>query len=148
MSTPVTTQTPDDARIGPLPLVHKGFGESRFHTDGDVAAVAFAPDGTLWSIDDAGLLQHWTAEGAALGRHFLSDLETLWVFSPDARLLASGNDDLILWDVASGQLINRIAQTSWVAAVAFSADGRTLATGHDDGVVRFWDAGTQKFVGE
>jgi WD40 repeat protein len=148
MSTPVTTQSPDDARLGPLPLVHRVFGESRFHTDGDVAAVAFAADGTLWSIDDFGLLQHWSADGRMLGRHFLSDIETLWSFSPDARFLASGNDDLILWDVASGQLVNRIAQSSWVTALAFSADGRTLATGHDDGVVRHWDAATQKPTGE
>jgi WD40 repeat protein len=149
MSTPVPTHTPDDtAPLHPLPLVHKIFGEPRFHTDGDVAAVAFAADGTLWSIDDAGLLQHWAADGKILSRNFLSDLETLWVFSPAAQLLASGNDDLILWDVPTGQLVNRIAQSSWVTAVAFSADGKTIATGHDDGMVRFWDVGSQKFVGE
>ena len=84
MSTPATTQTPPDARLGALPLVHRVFGEPRFHTDGDVAAVAFAADGSLWSIDEAGLLRHWAADGKVLGRHFLSDLETLWCFSPDA----------------------------------------------------------------
>jgi WD40 repeat protein len=62
--------------------------------------------------------------------------------------LASGNDDLILWDVATGQLVNRIEQSSWVTAIAFSNDGRTLASGHDDGSLRFWDVGTQKFLGE
>jgi hypothetical protein len=91
MSTPAPTHMPNNATIRPLPLVHKIFGEPRFHTDGDVAAVAFAADGTLWSIDDAGLLQHWSADGKVLGRNFLSDLETLWVFSPGAKLLASGS---------------------------------------------------------
>lgn len=148
MSTPLSTFPRNDARISPLPLVHKVFGESRFHTNGDVAAVAFAADGTLWSIDDVGHLQHWSADGKMLGRHFLSDLETLWTFSPDARLLVSGNDDLIVWDVASGQLVNRIAQSSWVTVVSFSADGKTLATGHDDGVARLWDAANQKSLGE
>ena len=78
MSTPVPTGTPGaSAPARPLPLVHKVFGEPRFHTDGDVAAVAFAADGTLWSIDDAGVLRHWSADGRILDRHFLSDLETL-----------------------------------------------------------------------
>ena len=52
MSTPVPTHTPDDASLRPLPLVHKLFGEPRFHTDGDVAAVAFAADGTLWFTEE------------------------------------------------------------------------------------------------
>src|SRR4051794_22812234 len=149
MSLPVRTDIPNDTTpVRPPPLVYKVFGEPRFHTDGDVAAIAFGPDGTLWSIDEAGLLRHWSADGKVLARHFLSDLETLWRFSPNAKLLASGNDDLILWDVATGQLVNRIAQPSWVTAVAFSAEGRTLASGHDDGTVRFWDVATQKFLGQ
>src|SRR5436190_8315356 len=148
MATPVT-HTPDDtAPIRPLPLVHRVFGEPRFHTEGDVAAVAFAADGTLRSIDEAGVLQHWSADGKLLARHFLSDIETLWCFSPGAKLLASGNDDLILWNVAAGQLVNRLEQPSWVTAVAFDAGGKALATGHDDGTVRFWDAATQKFLGQ
>jgi WD40 repeat protein len=132
----------------PLPLVDQVYGEPRFHTDGDIAAIAFSPDGTLWSIDEAGLLRHWSQDGKVLARHFLSDLETLWCFSPGATFLASGNDDLILWDVETGQLVNRIEQSSWVTAIAFNADGRILASGHDDGTVRFWDVVTQKFLGE
>lgn len=149
MATPVPTDTFDDAApVQPIPMVHKTFGEPRFHSDGDVAALVFSPDGTLWSIDETGLLRHWSTDGKVLARHFLSDLETLWCFSPTAKILASGNDDLILWDVGSGQLVSRIEQTSWVTAIAFSADGRTLASGHDNGLVRFWDVGSQRFLGE
>jgi WD40 repeat protein len=149
MSTPVSTTPPDEfAPVRPSPLVHRVFGEPRFHTDGDVAAVAFAADGTLYSIDEAGVLAHWSADGKLLNRHFLSDLETLWCFGPQATLLASGNDDLLLWDAASGQLLHRIGQDSWVTAIAFSPDGRTVASGHDNGKVRFWDAATRKFLGQ
>lgn len=153
MSTPVSTPpTDDEVPIRPSPLVQRVFGEPRFHTDGDIAAVAFAADGTVFSIDEAGLLRHWAADGKLLGRHFLSDLETLWCFAPNAKVLASGNDDLILWDVTTGQLLCRIEQPTeepaWITALAFSADGRTVATGHEDGKVRFWDVGSRKFHGE
>jgi WD40 repeat protein len=153
MSTPVTASRPDDTvPIRPSPLVRRVFGEPRFHTDGDIAAVAFAADGSLFSIDEAGVLRHWAADGRLLARHFLSDLETLWCFGPGAAVLASGNDDLILWDVATGTLIGRVVQpaerSAWITALAFSADGRTVATGHDDGRLRFADAATRAFLGE
>lgn len=148
MSSPVSSVMPDPAASSPSPLIHRVFGEPRFHTDGDIASIAFAADGTLWSIDEAGLLRHWAKDGKPLSRAFLSDLETLWAFSPGARMLASGNDDLLLWDVEQGQLLARIGQDSWVTAVAFSDDGRTIASGHDDGKVRFWDTTTHKRLGE
>ena len=154
MSMPVSHAHPhpDATPVRPSPLVHRVFGEPRFHTEGDIAAIAFAADGTLHSIDEAGVLRHWAADGRLLARHFLSDLETLWCFGPGARVLASGNDDLILWDVAAGQLLSRIEQpageSAWVTAIAFSADGRTVASGHDDGKVRFWDVASKKFQGE
>lgn len=146
MSTPVPAAV-TDTTPKPPPLVHRVFGEPRFHTDGDVAAIAFTADGSLRSIDEAGVLRLWAADGKLLARHFLSDLETLWCFSPNAALLASGNDDLLLWDAATGQLLHRVEQDSWVTAVAFSPDGRTVASGHDDGTVRFWDAATRKSLG-
>jgi WD40 repeat protein len=147
MSTPAPT-APTDSVPQLSPLVYRVFGEPRFHTDGDIAALAFAADGSVRSVDEGGVLRVWTADGKPLARHFLSDLETLWCFSPGARLLASGNDDLLLWDTGTGQLIHRIQQTSWVTAVGFSPDGRTVASGHDDGKVRFWDVASQKFLGE
>jgi len=144
------TPPPDDvADIEFLPpYVTRSYGELHFHTDGDIAAIAFAANGDLWLIDDSGLLRKWSPEGKLLRRSFLSDLETLWVFSRDAQWLASGNDDLILWDVKEGQLLARLPQKSWVTAIAFSADGQTVASGHDNGTVKIWDVASQKLVGE
>ncbi len=116
------------------------FGEPQLHTDGDLAALTFAPDGTLWSVEEPGVLRHWNAQsGQQLGWQTLSDLETLWCFSGDARVLASASDDLTLWDVSSGQILTALAQDTWVAAMAFHPDPMFLVTGHDDGVVRSWD---------
>jgi WD40 repeat protein len=143
-----STDLTDDTSAKPSPLVARSFGDARFHTDGDICAVAFAADGTLWSVDEAGLLRRWAADGKLLSRAFLSDLETLWAFSPDADLLASGNDDLLLWNTAEGQLLCRIPQPKWVTAVAFGPDGRTVVSGHDDGSVRFWDVRSQRLTGD
>lgn len=151
MSTPVTTYTEDATPVSPSPLVKRVFGEPRFHTDGDIAAIAFDADGRLFSIDEDGVLRHWAPDGKLLARHFLSDLETLWCFGPGAKVLASGNDDLILWDVATGQLRSRIEQgggQAWLTALAFSADGATVVSGHDDGTLRFWSVAGAKCGGE
>ena len=129
------------------PLVARTYGEPRFHCEGDVAAIAFATDNTLWSVDEAGVLNQWSVEGKQLKRFYLSDLETLWCFAPDARLLVSANDDLLFWDVREGQLIKRIEFSAWTTALAFSHDGQTLASGHDDGQVCFWASATQSKTG-
>ncbi|OWK45633.1 WD40 repeat domain-containing protein [Fimbriiglobus ruber] len=149
MTTPVPA-TPADATpaLASSALVTRTYGEPRFHTEGDIAAVAFAADNTVWSIDEAGVLRHWAGDGKLLKRTFLSDLETLWCFAPGAKLLASANDDVLLWDVAEGQLVRRLEQKSWVTAMAFSPDGGFLACGHDDGSVRFWNTAAQAFAGE
>jgi WD40 repeat protein len=129
--------------------IDRTFGEARFHADGDLAALAFAADGSLWSVEEPGLLRHWNAKtGRPLERHFLSDLETLWVFGGQAQLLASASDDLSLWDVASGTLLGTLEQPSWVTTVAFSPDLTVMATGHDDGMVRLWNLASKKMVRE
>ena len=71
--------------------VMRTYGEPLFHTDSELAALAYAPNGTLWSVEEAGWLRGWSATGTQLSQHLLNDLETLWAFSPDAAYVASAS---------------------------------------------------------
>jgi WD40 repeat protein len=122
------------------------FGEPQWHADGVLLALAYAADGTLWSVEEPGVLRHWDRSGRLLLRHFLSDLETLWAFGPRADLLVSASDELVVWEVAGQNQIATVPQPSWVTAVAFHPNRRTIATGHDDGRIRLWDLGGGKPV--
>ncbi len=116
-------------------------GETPFCLDGELLALAFAADGTAWSVEEGGVLRQWDLAGGLRRKHALSDLEFLWAFSPNATLVASASDELCLWATASGQLLGTFGEfeeSSWVTAQAFRPDNRLLATGHDDGSVRLW----------
>src|SRR6266478_965365 len=115
-----TTQT--------LTPVRRIFGDLRFHTDGELSALVFESDDTLWSIEDTGFLRKWNAAtGQLLKSSYLSDVETLWFFSADARLLASASDDLSFWDVAEGRLVTSVPQPSWVTALTLNRSATLLA---------------------
>jgi WD40 repeat protein len=120
-------------------LVTRTFGHPHWHADGDLLAMAFAPDGTLWTVEEPGVVRQWDAGGKPLARVAVSEVETLWTFSPGARYVAAGSDDLTVWDVAARKQVAQIPQPSWVTAVAFHPTRRLVATGHDDGTVRLWD---------
>ena len=123
------------------------FGEPQLHTDGELLALSFAPDGTLWSVEEFGILRHWQARtGRQLQWYCLSDLETLWCFTDDTRVLISASDDLTFWDTSSGLVLTAVPQPSWVTAVAAHPDPAHVATGHDDGSIRFWDAGGHQLI--
>ena len=125
------------------------FGVEPFHTDGELLAVGFAADGTLWSVEDPGVLRHWDPLAARrLGWHLLDDLATLWAFAPGCRWVASGSDELSLWDVAAGDLAAVFSPPTWVTSLGFAADGRLLASGHDDGVLRLWDTTGRRMLRE
>jgi len=146
-TTPPTSE--ENPAAGIRPGVIRTFGEPRLHADGDILAMAFAPDGSIWSIEDPGVLRQWgPATGEPLRRHFLSDIETIWAFSDDASLVASASDDLSIWKASSGRRLGTIPQPSWVTVVAFRPGSQLLATGHDDGKVRLWDVQSRKLLRE
>src|SRR5262249_14994630 len=96
------------------------FGAQPFHTDGELLALGFAADGTLWSVEDPGVLRHWDpGAGRQLGWHVLDDLATLWAFAPGCGWAASGSDELSLWDVAAGDMAAAFTPPKWVTSLAF-----------------------------
>jgi WD40 repeat protein len=125
------------------------FGARPFHTDGDLLALGFAPDGSLWSVEEPGVLRHWDIAGRRqVGFHPLDELATLWAFSGEARLVAAGSDELSVWETATGKVRASWPQPSWVTAIAFPPAGDLLATGHDDAVVRLWCMASNRMLQE
>ncbi len=115
-------------------------GEPQLHTDGALALIAFARDGSLLTVEEIGVLRRWNPrEGRLLEWHPLSDLETLWAFSNDGRVLASASDDLTIWDVSTGQMLTSLAIQSWGTALAFHPDPGFVVVGQDDGAFAYWD---------
>ncbi|MFO0807108.1 MAG: WD40 repeat domain-containing protein [Gemmataceae bacterium] len=124
-------------------VVSRRFGRPQWRADGELLAMAFAPDGALWSIEEPGVLKQWDTAGKLLGRYELAEVETLWVLGPSARYAASASDELVVYDVASRNCVAAIPQPSWVTAVAFHPQHTLVATGHDDGSIRIWDLPTK-----
>jgi WD40 repeat protein len=130
------------------PDVTRTLGEARFHTDGDVLALAYDAAGMLWSLESPGVLRSWNERGQAKSRHVLIDLDTNWYFSPNAKFLAAACDELLIWDTATHKATARIEVPSWVTAIAFHPNKNLVAAGHDDGVTRLWDPSRDEPVAE
>jgi WD40 repeat protein len=142
-------QEPHVPALKSVPALIRVFGDFRFHTDGDLLALAFRSREILWSLEEPGVLRQWNVTtGQPQGSQLLSDLETLWTFSEDGRVLVSGSDEVGLWETASGRLLTTVPQPSWVTAVAIRKQPAMLATGHDDGVARLWQIPRPRIVHE
>jgi WD40 repeat protein len=132
----------------PTPGLIRQFGDPRFHTDGDVLALAFTADGMLRSVEDSGMLRTWNPAGQIVQERQLSELEAWWAFSKDAQLIASASDELAFWECATGRLLLTKEQPSWITALTLSDDLALAATGHDDGVVRIWSVASGELLHE
>jgi WD40 repeat protein len=131
------------------PAPRRVFGARPFHADGDLLSLVFAPDGSLWSVEEPGMLRHWDVDRLQQrGYRNLEEPATVWGFSTDARLVAAGSTEVTLWEVASGKTLGSWELPSWLTVLAFSPQGTHLATGHDDGSVLLWDVAGGRLLGE
>jgi WD40 repeat protein len=115
------------------------FGAPVLHTEADLLALGIAADGTLWSVEEPGLLRQWSlATRRQVSERALDEAATVWAFNWAARLLASGSSEVDVWEISSGDRLVGWSVGSWVTALAFQPGAPLLAAGHDDGKVHVW----------
>src|SRR5215469_8122138 len=94
------------------------FGPRPFHTDGELLALRFALDGSLWSVEEPGVLRHWhRSTPEQISWHELGDPAAVWSFSASAHYIAAGSDELCLWETGTADLLACWPQASWVTAL-------------------------------
>jgi RNA polymerase sigma factor (sigma-70 family) len=135
-----------------------GAEKNSLEYDGDfVTRVALSPNGKTLALGVGyrdGRAGHVSVREVATGKelHRLKGLNTPSAFSPDGKCLAtvgvSGESSVKLWDIATGEEVCEIPRLSVrPSCLAFSPDGKLLAT-NTFGLVRFWDSGSGREVGQ
>jgi len=154
-------------------LCHKEITTLTLKDVGNVAAVAFSPDGRhlatvreirryqpngSWQVE-ACELDIWDTAGGkklrTLGRQ-TGAVSTI-VFSPDGQQLVSGSwppgvssdgrpFPIKVWDVQGGKELRALPFSDRPSSLTFSPDGRHLVSGFSLGLLVVWDAATGKEV--
>src|SRR5262245_25372981 len=106
MSTSTPSIVGDLAPLSERPAcVQQAYSAEPLHTEGELLAVGFAADGSLWSLEEPGLLRHWDLAGSRqLEERLLDEVAPVWCFAPGCMLIASGSDEISLWQVSTSQL--------------------------------------------
>jgi WD40 repeat protein len=141
----LATSSADGAvRLWDLPTMRE---RGRIEGLGEVASVAYSPDGTQLALGMAytGNVALWEVAGgrltAILDTH--AGTRVLVAFSPDGSVLAAGGSDgkVRLWNAQTGQERAVLAgHQRAVTALAFSPDGRRIASGSWDHTIKLWRA--------
>jgi hypothetical protein len=124
---------------------------------GDMASVAYSPDGRLLATGSGALLESGTVrmmDAATLSTRlelqgFHGDVQGL-AFSPDSRQLLTGSLDraVKLWDAATGRTLLSLDGQGEVFSVSYAPDGTLIAAASgsagsgEPGHVSVWDART------
>jgi WD40 repeat protein len=117
-----------------------------------VAAVAFAPDGTLIASGNVdNLVRLWQAQTGAVLHTFTGHASgvTSVAFSHDGNLIANGSRDntVRLWEVAAGTTVRTLTgHQRGVPSVSFSPNEKSVASGSEDNTVWVWDVQTGKAI--
>jgi hypothetical protein len=146
---PAASQTAA-AVSSPPPRAPAGTELAQMRHDGEVYAVAIAPDGTWLATGGGGTVRFWAADGTPRGVLTGHDLSVLAVaIAPDGTWLATASHDKTarLWAADGTPRGVLTGHHERVQAVAIAPDGTWLATASADKTARLWAAdGTPRGV--